>query len=973
MPSPITNAWDCRTVATDLWERTWAVTDSRCTISSTTKATLLDQIHTEITYLISTQVNGRWWWSGSGRVGDDNVDRFVLAPLTESILHLSQAQLLTSDIPTWLSAIQPCVVYQRSNYGTLSVNPLFGEYFNMDAAYALVMGCSGILYNNSDYTQSAASVVQSMAGNVLSGGGARYIIGTNPAAVYTLLNINLLSRYWQVTGDTQARDILVAMEPHFPTAWSVPGIPEGTSGPWWKHSVCRIGNPGYFDIIAGLTGDAQNKYFADRLLDLGMTTPEDAVIGANFWRSDITGQAPADKVMFPDGDIGGLRGRFDKFTWVGSLGINQDAFAGAQTTVANLASNSSFEATGTNNLPKSYSCYSASGTAAISTDTTVFRSGGKSVKITCTNSDRGEIYSRFSVTPGHTYKASVWYSSDSNIPNTSILMRFICFSGTTKIPWQLTWNQSITGGTSQLNGENLHVIANQISPNGWTLLSLTFQAPTSATRVTVEDFNWFGAASVWFDDESFEDLNRNGQTVAFDSSLLLVTPEVGLTTLNPENSLISQAAYVSGTSYSKSTLVAATQEFGVLSASYRPRKPTNLPPPENPQTNWQVDQLWLYLPDHVIGRLTMTSLTAHTDPYVRMRIRTEPNGWLTQTSPVDFATGNLRLSLLANNFPSVTYGDAQIQDYTNTFPDADEIFLEESGTTSHSYTSGQKYDVALNTQPSSATDPTGYTPLQSGTLTGFRVTSGLNTYDLWLNPSGTNATLNYTLQTNSLQTISRLYVSSGSCAFVKATSGISAGVVNKTLSAGATACVVTSQNLVLNPGFESLSASNLPDSFSCYAATGSPVIAADASVTRTGYVSLKMTCDSTSRAEALPSRYGNVAGNKYQLTLWYQTNGAIAANAVIVRLMAWKTSGNTESDKIPAQSSWITSISGATAQITGNNLHIIANQTSAGTWTPITVTFQLPSTVANGLSLEYFNWYGNGTVWFDDLSLVQVP
>jgi hypothetical protein len=975
MPSPVTDAWVCRSVANDMWQRTWAITDSRSTISVSMRTTLLDQVHTEMNYLMNAQVNGRWWWSGSGRVGDSNTDRFVLAPLLEALAALIQKQLFISETSGWLNTVAPGVSYQYANYPLASIA---GQYPNMDAAYALIMARAGVLYNNANYTQSGRSFVRAIAQNVLPGGGLRYIGSptfTNPGAAYTLLTINYLSRYWRATADTAARGILVAMAPYLPTAWVAPGIAEGTSGPWWKHSIPRADNAGYFEIAAGLTGDSENRYFAERLIALNRVSPYDAILAADFWQPGIQAISPVDMSMFSDGDIGGVRGRFGEFSWVGTLGTNQDAFAGALVTTSNYTSNSSLESVGTDGLPSGYSVSYANGNPVIAMDASVFHSGGKSLKITCTPADRGEMVPpTFLLVPGHTYRVNLWYRSGGSIANNAIRSRF-----SSGAPWQLAWVKSTTGGTAQLGGDGtLHLIASQVSPNGWTLLGMTFQAPAGVTTLRMENFNWYGNGTVWYDDISFEDLSTSGESVAFDSSLLSVTPDVGIGTYNPSG-LAACAAYASGLSYPKSAMTAATQEFSTVSAQYRPRQPRNIVPPETAETNWQVNQEWLFLPEHVIGRVKMTSLTAHADPWVRLRVRTEPGGQLYPRGINAFNTGGLNLNLLANNFPVVRVGCADVSDLAGVFRDADELFLEEQSLqagvpSSHSYAFGQKYDVALSAQPATAVDPTGYAPLDAGAFSGFRATAGLNTYDVWCNTSVSSATLLYTLPATSLQTISTLYVTGTSTGVVAPSSGISGASVNRMIPAGATACVVRSRNLLFNGGFEYINAAtNRPQSFNCFAAGGSPTIVADQNVSHTGYVSLKMTGSGSDRANASAPAISNVAGKKYQATLWYQTGGSIAADAVLIRLMAWKNAGSAETDKIPWQRSWITSSSGATAQISGNNLHVKASQTSPGQWRQMSITFTLPPTVNNRLSIEFFNWYGKGTVWYDDVSLVNMP
>jgi hypothetical protein len=987
MPTPVTSAWICRTVAEDMRQRTWPVVAPQSTVSSSVRVTLANQIRAELIYLLGAQTNGRWWWSGSGREGDPNADRFILAALIDTIKELKEAGWFTSETQGWLNTIKPAVDFQRAQYGNKTTydwsTMLAKEYPNMDAAYALIMGVAGGLYNNPDYTTSGQQFMDAIYGNVQSGGAIRYIGGTSPLNTlgntnavnsYTVVVIGYVSRYWTITQDTTARDVLVAMAPYFPKSLIAPGVAENSSAPWWKHRGYQMSSAGYVDVIAGISEDPQNKYVADLLLDLGSFGISDALIAVDFWRSDIVGKKPDDSLLFPDPDIGGIRGKFGRFSWVATLGENQDTFVGALLTSENLIVNSSVECLQSGGTPASYGFYAAGGNPVLAIDQTFARTGGKSAKITCTPQDRGALaISRRFLMPGHSYRVHVWYSSDSTIPASAILARFILWensSGTAesdKYAWQTSYVTATTGGTTQISGSNLSLTASQTSSGTWTSLGLTFTAPLSGGWLSMECFNWYGNGSVWFDDLSLEDMS-DGQRAIWDSALLSVTPDVGMTTLNTGTSLQTQAAYLSGNNYTKNGMVGAAGEFGTLSAKYRPQRPS-----DGALANWNVAQTWLLLPDRIVGRVGMTSLAAHSAPYARMRLRTESRGYAVAADTSNFTSKQLKLRLLASTFPSVSVGPAQSSDQLDSPPDADDILLQETPAPSHSYTLGQKHEIALDAHSADTVDASGYQALDSGSLSGLRVNADLSTYDLWFNTGTASANLSYTLPTLPFQTVNKLYLSvSGNTTIVEPTSGITGTSVSRSVPAGATACIVRSRNLHFNGGIEYVNpTTNLPQGFNCFAAGGSPSIATDTSVKRSGNRSLKLTCGTADRGEAAAAAWSNVAGRSYQLTMWYQTGGSMSASGVKVRLIAWKNAGSAETDKIPWSAQWITSVSGGTVDINGNNLYLAAAATSPGGWKSCTITFQLPTSVTNRLTAEYFNWYGNGTVWFDDLSLVE--
>lgn len=987
MATPVTSAWGCSEVANDMWQRTWPLTAEQSTVSSETRAALAQQIRYEMTYLLAAETNGRWWWPESGREGDPNADRFILAAVMDAIKKLDDAGLFASDIPGWLATLRPAVDFQRAQYGNKTASDwstkLAGEYPNMDAAYALIMGNAGLLYDNTEYAASGLQFIDAIHANVQNNGAVRYVGGpsplnfigyTNAVNVYTTVVIRYVSRYWALTADPTAHDILVSMAPYFPRALIAPGVTENSSAPWWKHRDQHMSNAGYMDVIAGISGDPQNKYIADALLDAGSVGVRDAVTAVDFWRSDIVGQKPEDGVLFPDTDIGGARGKFGRFSWVGTLAENQDTFVGAILTTNNLLANPSLESLQSNGMPISFGYYAASGNPILAIDQTLAHTGTKSVKITCTSQDRGVLSApRLYVLPGHSYRLKVWYSKDSTIPASAIVARLMLWmnsSGTAesdKYAWQTPFVTAITGGSTQISGNNLMVTANQHSHGVWTSLDLTFQAPSSGGWLSIECLNWHGDGSVWFDDLSLVDVGDT-QAATWDSSLLGVTPDIGMTPLDTDISLQTQAAYLSGNDYTRNGMVGAAGDFATLSVRYNPRRPN-----DGSQANWDVSQTWLMLPDRVVGRAAMTSLVAQSGPYVRMRIRTEPQGYATALDSTHFTSKQLMLHLPASTFPDISVGTAQSSDQINTPPDADDILLQETPATTHSYAPGQKQEIALDAHSTDTVDVSNYQALDDSALTGFRVETTLDTYDLWFNTGTTSANLNYALPTLPFQTTDRLYLTTtGDAKVVTPGAGLNGTAVNQSVPPGATACIVRNRNLLFNGGLEYISPStNQPHGFNCYAASGSPVIATDTSVKRSGYRSLKITCGTADRGEAAAAAWSKVAGRSYQLTLWYQTDALMTAGGVKIRLMAWKNAGTAETDKIPWQMQWITSISGATVEINGNNLHLTPTVLVPGEWKPCTITFRLPATVTDRLTAEYFNWYGNGTVWFDDLTLIE--
>lgn len=328
---PVTDTWRIRTVAQDALVRTWGLTDPQSNVEGLARQVLHDQVQGQIEYILGQAKDGRWWWEGSGRVGDPNVDRFVLHALVDALYRLRKAGLYPERMDDWLRQTRKALEFQLREYGQRTDRDwstvAAGHYPNMDAAYTLIMGIAGELYDDPRYTESAREFMRALEESLLPDGGFNYISVSNEVYQYHEIVVKWVARYFQVTGDPLAEEVLARTANYYPLYLAPPGIPERTSHVWWKHSGPLTASPAGPEIVASFANDGRNKWLAQRLLS--NLTPYDAYYAVDFWRPDIEPVAPADRYVLYDGNISGVRGRFGDFSWVGTLGVSQDAFAGA--------------------------------------------------------------------------------------------------------------------------------------------------------------------------------------------------------------------------------------------------------------------------------------------------------------------------------------------------------------------------------------------------------------------------------------------------------------------------------------------------------------------------------------------------------------------------------------------------------------------------------------------------------------------
>jgi hypothetical protein len=350
------------TIARDVRHRTWAALDPRSTLDAASRSQLLEQAVAQIDALA-----GQARDATLEKAGDPNMARFFLAPLLRAIYDIREAGAVPSEkTGEWLEAFRPGVDSQYEQYGKNTDSNwdtrLAGGYPNMDAAYVFVMGLASKLYDDPRYAEDAEKFVGCIRENVQPGGSVRYVgdnraqgLRVNAAPVYTGVVIHFIGSYYTLTGSPAARELLAAMAAHYPRAWIAPGIPENSTAPWWKHTNYRdrLEGAGVFEIIAAAARSPQNKYYADQLVAMGRMKVQESLAAVDFYNPDIPSEAPADHVMVPDPDIDGFRGRFGRFSWVGSLGPTQDTLVGALAVAPQHAAGAE-----TNAPPAGYDCHS---------------------------------------------------------------------------------------------------------------------------------------------------------------------------------------------------------------------------------------------------------------------------------------------------------------------------------------------------------------------------------------------------------------------------------------------------------------------------------------------------------------------------------------------------------------------------------------------------------------------------------------
>jgi len=339
----IADAWSFRSFGDTLFALVWSISRPGSPLRHHPMAlvnalNLLDTIahqHTEGDFNVDrTAVHGR----------DPNINRFCLAPALDAWNELEQAYpgLLPEPWREDLDAgFKRLVDYQVAEYGTarLARRPDIKHpaYPNMDVHYVLIMELAYRRWKLPQYAAERDAFLRILESAVYPDGAFTYTHTQNECFVYHGLTVAYLARYWLLSRDARALELLRKTIPYYPYTVEPAGMPEYYTDPCWKH-YWTGGDAIGPAIIASLFGDPLNQQVADTCAAIeGYGRGHLAAIAAECWKPVPAKPLPDQYVRF-DANIQGPRGRYGAWSFAGN-GRNygtgyqgKDTFVGAMIT-----------------------------------------------------------------------------------------------------------------------------------------------------------------------------------------------------------------------------------------------------------------------------------------------------------------------------------------------------------------------------------------------------------------------------------------------------------------------------------------------------------------------------------------------------------------------------------------------------------------------------------------------------------------
>ncbi len=332
LPTTLTSPWQFSGLASQALAAAWAAgwQDS----PRRGDQTLIAHASALVNFCLAQQKEGSWFYSRRWEAGGDpNSDRFALGPLMDAVYWLRLLPEGEQAWPRWEAPLRELVDFQYTHWGRRSGHAWSdsaGRYPNQDVFHLAEMALAHRFWGDDRYLASARDMLDGLEAHLLPDGGLNYIGPETEIPCYHDLNVYWIARYYDLTGDERARDLLALTVAYYPLTYSDEGRPEYYTDCWWKH-YWSDGSAGGPEIIAGITGDPHNKWLADRLLErVGPGDSYRAIYAGLFYRDDIEPQPLPDSCLRFDRNIGGPRGRFGSWYFAGVTGGGaRDTFVGA--------------------------------------------------------------------------------------------------------------------------------------------------------------------------------------------------------------------------------------------------------------------------------------------------------------------------------------------------------------------------------------------------------------------------------------------------------------------------------------------------------------------------------------------------------------------------------------------------------------------------------------------------------------------
>ena len=137
-----------------------------------------------------------------------------------------------------------------------------GNYANPEMYSLSGLAVAWQLTGEERYREEAAATLRRYEDDTFPDGGVSYFMEVNAETGYQHMVVKSVCRYYEITKDPYAKELLERYTDYFPLVWLPAGIHSPSEQPWLKHYVTQYINPAVPDMLASFTGDGRNATIA---------------------------------------------------------------------------------------------------------------------------------------------------------------------------------------------------------------------------------------------------------------------------------------------------------------------------------------------------------------------------------------------------------------------------------------------------------------------------------------------------------------------------------------------------------------------------------------------------------------------------------------------------------------------------------------------------------------------------------------
>ncbi|QWF70044.1 hypothetical protein KEF85_11855 [Methylomonas paludis] len=267
--------------------------------------------------ILNNSKNGLWWVENDGNVGDPNVNRFVLAPMLDGLYFLNQSGIQSEKLEQFKIVLKKSIDFQVSAYKK-DINwdwgaKAGGTYPNQDLYFSLITALAAKIYEEPTYMVISQTMLAKVKTSLLPDGGFHYIGNENESPIYHALNTIILGRYYTITDDMEALEIIKKTVNYWPLVMTAQGIAETWSDIWLKQGWLPI-EAGALAIVTAVTGDARNNWLLGQVIrnnNIDQSILSSLYAAPYFKKLPLQEQSLPLEYVWQDANIRGIHGRKD--------------------------------------------------------------------------------------------------------------------------------------------------------------------------------------------------------------------------------------------------------------------------------------------------------------------------------------------------------------------------------------------------------------------------------------------------------------------------------------------------------------------------------------------------------------------------------------------------------------------------------------------------------------------------------------